>query len=277
MPGTRRVTTVLVGALILAGCGSAARPDGAQSSPGDAVSAGDRLVDGVAGAWALQEGTVDGAAIPMPAQARGTLVFADGRISGVSFCNGYGAAYELAGTELVLSDDASTLIGCDGDVGAAESAYAGVLFGGGLQVALDDSGLTLTGNRGTLHFYRLPPVPVADVTGVRWVLDSLQTGGTAASAVGPPAVLALRDDGTATISTGCREFEASWETRGDSVVLTDYAYDDIGCVDPVGEQDRLLLQLLTGGFQVAVDGSTLTVSDVDAHGTDQPVAVYRAT
>ena len=45
----------------------------------------------------------------------------------------------------------------------------------------------------------------------------------------------------------------------------------------MGRQDRLLLGLLQGGFQVAVDGNTLTLSDVDAIGTDQPVATYRAT
>jgi heat shock protein HslJ len=279
------------------------RPEGAPSSPGDAVWAGDRLVvvggladprtlsqgawmwtpsssgtvtdADLAGTWALQDGTSDGAPIPLPVQARATLAFADGQLSGTSFCNGYGASYELRGTDLVVGDVHSTLMGCADDIAAAESAYAGVLSGGRFQVTVDDTGLTLTGDHGTLHFYRLPPVPQSDLTGTRWVLDSLQEGGTATSAVGTPAVLELRDDGSATVSTGCREFEASWRAEGDSVVLGDYAYDDIGCAEPIGHQDQLLLGLLEGGFQVAVDGDTLTVSDVDAIGSAQPVATYR--
>ena len=51
-------------------------------------------------------------------------------------------------------------------------------------------------------------------------------------------------DGTATVSTGCREFEAATGRAGTPVVLGDYAYDDVGCAEPIGRQDRLVLEVL---------------------------------
>ncbi|GAA3154829.1 hypothetical protein GCM10010531_02460 [Blastococcus jejuensis] len=269
MARTRSGTIVLVGVLALAGCGST------PSSP--SPPAGPSTEELLAGAWAVLEGTAAGRPIPLPEQARGTIEFSgDHRVSGTAFCNGFGGTYRLDGQDLLLEDVGITLIGCEDAVAAAESAFVAVVFDGALRAAVSGDRLVITGAGGSLTFYRLPPVPVEEVVGTRWVLESVQADGTTSAAVGPSAVLELRDDGSATLSTGCRQFDASWQAVGDSVSLGEYGYDDIGCADPVGRQDQLVLAMLGGGFQLSVDGDTLTVTDVDAIGSPRPVLTYRA-
>lgn len=286
-------------------------PEGAPPEPGSAVWAGDRLVvlggidpaegrtldalsdsawmwtppsavpagttaDDLAGVWALREGTAGGAAIVIPDQARATIEFDGRRVGGTSFCNGYGGTYRLDGADLTLEDIASTLMMCVGEIGEAEGRYLDVLLGGGLQVKADGGRLALTGDRGTLTFYRLPPVPTSDLVGTRWILESIVVGTTSRSPMGEPAVLGLRDDGTATISTGCQTMTGTWTTSGDSVFLSGHVYDPTGCPPEVAEQDSLVTQLLSDGFQVSVDGDVLTVIDVDVRGAEAVSLVYRA-
>jgi heat shock protein HslJ len=290
-------------------------PPGAPPTPGSPVWAGDRLLvlggvdpargstvdalseeawmwtpgstgsgesesrtDDLAGVWALRSGTSGGAQLRIPDQARATIEFGERqRVGGTSFCNGYGGTYRLDGDELVLEDVASTLVLCEGEVGAAESAYLAVLMDGGLDVAVDSVELVLTSSAGELRFVRLPPVPVDDLTGVRWVLASLRGPDGETPAVGDPAVLELGEGGTATLSTGCQTMTGTWTTSGDSVFIADHVYDPTGCPSEVADQDSFVTQALSGGFQVSVDGDVLTVTDVDNRGAPGLTLVYRAT
>ena len=59
-----------------------------------------------------------------PAQARPTLTFAgDGTVSGTSGCNQFSGAYRRDGGSLQFGGLSSTLMGCDGERGAQETAF----------------------------------------------------------------------------------------------------------------------------------------------------------
>ena len=284
------------------------RAEGAPPTPGSAVWAGEQLVvlggvdpekgmtvealsadawmwtpegagsaDELAGVWALREGTSGGAEIPIPDQARATIEFAGQHVGGTSFCNAYGGSYRWDGESLELEDLAATLVLCLGEVGEAETAYLAVLNGAGLEASVVGGELLLTSSSGQLRFHRLPPVPVDELIGVRWVLESLRRADVDSPAVGEQVVLELADDGTATFSTGCQTMTGTWTTSGDSVHLEGHTYDPTGCPADVADQDSLLTQTLSGGFQVSVDGERLTVIDVDTRGAESGTLVYRAT
>ena len=289
------------------------RPQRAPADPGSAVWAGDRLVvmggldsdagwtdeqltdrawmwtpaaapevggvvtdDDLAGSWVLVEGTSGGRPIGIPDQARGTLTFGPGsRMGGTAFCNGYGGRYELDGDVLHTDEVAQTLMACPGPVGEAEGAFLGVLLGAPLEVRLDGGRLVLGGEKGTLQFARLPEVPVEALVGVRWVLQSVTDAGGTSPAAGS-ATLEF-GDGTARVSTGCREFDATWTAVGDSVHLADWEFAELDCPPQVAAQDEALVRLLGDGFQPTVEGDVLTLVDVAAVGAPMPTATYRAS
>lgn len=247
---------LVVGVLLLAGC---ARTDGAAAPPGSAPPSQQEL-SGITGDWVLVDGTSGGNRIQLPQRGQGTLRADATRVSGMAFCNGFGAQYRLEGDSLLLTGLASTLMGClDEDRTAAEGAYLGVLGAEGTRVTRTAGSLTLENATGVLHFRPQPAVPAAALVGTRWVLESLIDGTTASSTVGEPALLRLEQDGTFTASTGCRPLSGRWTASGDTVHL-DYEVSAIACADAVARQDQRVLDVLGAGFGATVDGDRLTLT-----------------
>ena len=230
----------------------------------------------ILGSWALVDGSAAGAPLPIPEGARATLTFSPGsRAGGTSFCNGYGGTYSMEDDELRLDDVAVSLVMCEGPVGAAEGAYLDALLHRTHRVDLEGDRLVLVSEAGSLTFDRLPAVAVAELTDRRWALDAV-VHGTGTAAATHAAVLELRSDGTATVSTGCREFEAAWQTVGDAVHLTGWEYELLDCPAEVTAQDDALVEVLGGAFRPQLDGDVLTVGAVDTRGVDTPELRYRA-
>ena len=225
------------------------------------------------GAWGLHSGTSEGTEIRIPEDARGTIEFDGRRVGGTSFCNGFGGTYQVEGEQLLLEDVASTLVGCAGDVAAAEGAYLTVLTASGLRFGMDGDELVLTSDAGELLFRRLPPVPEAELVGTRWVLETIAHGGTASEAVGARE---LRADGTVTFTTGCPTVNGTWTTRGDTVLLADLVNEPIPCPSDGTERESLVTQTLSGGFQPRIEGDVLTVTSLDTRGAPGVTLTYRA-
>jgi heat shock protein HslJ len=229
------------------------------------------------GSWALAESSEGEDPLPIPAAARATLTFSAGsRAGGSSFCNGYGGTYVLDGDRLRLEDVAVSLVACEGPVGAAEGAYLDLLLDRSHRVVLTGDRLLLESEAGRLAFDRLPPVPVEELTDRRWALEAVVHGNGTVPASGP-ATLELRSDGTATVATGCRDFEASWHAAGDAVQLSGWEYELVDCPAEVAGQDEALVQVLGGSFRPQLDGDVLTVGAVDTRGAETPALLYRAS
>ncbi|CCG05058.1 META domain-containing protein [Blastococcus saxobsidens] len=254
----RLVAVLLLAAALLTACG------GGTGGPG--VSGGPDL----SGEWQLAEGTVDGAALPRPSGTTATLQFVAGEVRGVAFCNSYGASYRNGGTSLSVGEIGRTEMACAPDVMAAEDAYLGALAAVDT-AALDGEDLVLTGGGVELRFTPVAPVPVTELVGTRWALETLLDGETASSPVGETATLELFGDGTLTGSTGCRDLTGRFTIEGDVVRLTELSAGTDDCPADVAAQDGHVVTVLGDGFQVSVDGDQLTLGDPDGRGL-----VYRA-
>lgn len=85
-----------------------------------------------------------------------TAHFTADRVDGTTGCNRYGGSYEYAAGVIKLGQLMSTLMGCDGAIGATEMRFNTALAGAST-VAIDPEGrLVLDGTSGAITFVVAP-------------------------------------------------------------------------------------------------------------------------
>ncbi|HET9755954.1 MAG TPA: META domain-containing protein [Candidatus Limnocylindrales bacterium] len=250
------LTTVVV-TVILVAC-DAGSPEPPAAGPVD-----------VTGAWQMSSGSIDGVALAVGDDSPITLSVTGTQISGRSACNNYGGeiAFQEGRPRFILTS--STQMACAEPVMAVEAAFTAVLPRV-VGAARDGDRLTLTGPGVELLFDRIPPVPLAQLLGTDWVLDSIVAGEVVSNVAGDPATLRLDADGTFTGSTGCRTFSGRWVEANGGIRPTDLGMDQAECPPDLAGQDGHVVGVL-GGYRVTIDGRTLTLTGDRGDGL-----IYRA-
>lgn len=213
----------------------------------------------IRGEWQVTTMTKDGEDVPLPDGVEGTLVVEERRLSGVAFCNGFGGAYRLDDGRLRIEDLATTLVGCTGGVGRAEGVYLSALNGRPVQVALDGDDLVLVGEGAELRFRPRPPVLAADLTDAAWMLVAVTSDGLETIALGSPAPLEFRADGTFTAGTGCGSVTGTWDAGADGVRSSVVGHET-DCTPELTGQDTLVASVLDGGFEADIRRGRLNLS-----------------
>jgi heat shock protein HslJ len=245
----RRVILALGCALVATAC---ADPSGPTAGP---------TADPTGIPWELQAGTIDGAAVTLVSGHPITLTMTGGEASGTAACNGYGAGVTLSGSGIEFSGLGATEMACaPAEVMESESQYLEALPRVTTYASTAES-LTLTGDGVELDFIALPPVPIADLTGTVWVLESLIQGEIVSSVDGDRATLELFTDGSMLGSTGCRNLHGRHMVSGAEVVMTEMAAEG-ECPADLQDQDSHVVNVLGDGFRASVDGQTLTLTSM---------------
>ena len=214
------------------------------------------------GEWLLQAGTNQGQAVPIVAGSKITLKIDGNQAGGSGACNLYGGTIQVNGSSIAISALSMTEMACQENVMASESAYLAALPRATM-AARSGNGLLLTGPQVELRFTLVPEVANANVVGTTWLLESLITGEAVSSTVGERVTLQLSGDGRLTASTGCRDVTGSYSISDGQVQVTLDPYDTIGCAAEVGDQDEHILEVLSHGFGISVDGDRLTLTAGD--------------
>ncbi|MEP7041145.1 MAG: META domain-containing protein [Chloroflexota bacterium] len=215
------------------------------------------------GEWLLQAGTNEGVAIPMVAGSAVTFQVDGAQVGGSAACNSYGGKIEVSGSSIVVSELIQTEMAClDNRLMALESAYLDALPRV-TTAARSGSSLLLTGPQVELRFTLIPQVANANLVGTPWILESLIRGDVVSSTVGERVTLQLSGDGRLAASTGCRNVTGSYTVAGGQLQVTLDAYDTIGCAAELGDQDSHILDVLSHGFGVSIDGDRLALTAGD--------------
>ncbi|MGH2712218.1 MAG: META domain-containing protein [Actinomycetota bacterium] len=213
------------------------------------------------GAWELRSGTVEGKPLPMVPSHRITLRIDGETARGTSACNGYGARFDIEGTRVSFSEIQSSAMLCDPAIMASENAYVSALFEVNT-AGREGEELVLSGSDATLRFRPVAPVPLDDLVGRRWILESLVEDQVIAPARGEEATLELKADGTVSGSTGCRSFTGTWVAEGDEIVLPTSQAKGGRCPDHhLADQDGHVFGVIGDGFVPVIEGDRLTLSD----------------
>lgn len=100
----------------------------------------------------------DVAGQPPVAGSEPTMFFDKGRIAGSTGCNGFGGDIAIEGASLKVGEIATTLIGCDGQIGEIEGRFSRALAVAERVVVRADGMLVLSGPAGDLVFRTDPTV-----------------------------------------------------------------------------------------------------------------------
>jgi heat shock protein HslJ len=257
--------------MLLTACGGGgAVPTPTGSVGGEPSPSGSSGGDPI-GSWALREGSGPAGPIVLVDDFPITLEVIGSRITGRA-CNDYGATIVPVGDGIELRELAMTAMACvDERIMAAEAAY-GAALEGVRRIAMEGEELVLTGPGISLRFGRLPEVPTAELVGTTWTLESVFVGDVAASPLGEPATLLLREDGTFSGSTGCRAFDGAWIEATGQIQATSMAMDQTECPADIAGQDSHVVSVIGDGFVPTVEGQLLTLTDPGGIGL-----VYRAS
>jgi heat shock protein HslJ len=250
------ILAVLVG---LTGCGaSGASPT---TDPGDPQ-----------GSWQLVALESTAGSVPLMDDHPVTLTLEGSSVGGRAACNEYGGRLEATGDGIAIGELAWTAMACMPDeVMVVEAAYVEAL-GAVRTMRLDGDKLVLEGDAVELRFTRLPDPPTADLVDTEWTLETLLVGDVAAAAIGEPATLLLRSDGTFTGSTGCRTFDGEWIEQAEQLLATTFAMSDDLCPEELTAQDAQVTTVIGDGFVPSLEGDLLTLLDPGGVGL-----VYRAS
>jgi heat shock protein HslJ len=257
VPSTRfgRVVAVLAVASIAAvavGCTPSSASPTAPTGPTAGASSPATLTDT---AWTVV--SINGA--PM-VDAPPTMTFsADGMVGGSGGCNQFSAPYQLDGEKLTVGPMSSTLVLCEGPVGAQETAFFGGLGGATTWRITDAGNLEIEGAGKIVAAQGVaasapPPSEGAGLAGTSWNLAEI--GGTADFARIVPTIEFGADD-TVSGFAGCNTFRGTFATDGTTLTMGPLASTKIGCQRPASAVESAYLEALSSvtSWAIGTDGS----------------------
>lgn len=245
---------------------------GGDDSGDDVGVAGDGLLAEVTGlTWELESGSGPDGPLELRDTHPVTLMFESGQVSGTAACNSYFGDVTLTDGSITVGGLARTEMACMPlEVMELEQAYLDALAAVERAVLVGGR-LVLTGPLVELEFGAREPVPVAELVGTNWLLDTLIEGEVATSVMGEPAMLRLGDDRTFTGGTGCRSFTGRYETEPAGLQIT--ALEAEGeCSADLAAQDAHVVSVLDGAVDVEIDGQRLTLTAVGGDGLSYTVS-----
>ena len=263
-----RAALLLAVVLVLAAC--AERPPGARPPGSGAEAAGD-----VRGEWLVTDLALYGETVSLPDGVEGTLVVGSRQLSGTAFCNGFGGDYALQEGRLEVRELLSTLMACVGDVARAEGLYLRALNASGARLAAQDGELVLSGDGVELRFVPRPPVLADDLSGPSWLLRGVTGDGLGTIALGTPALLEFRRDGTFRAGTGCGAVTGTWDAQPDGVSSSVVIHES-DCPAELREQDEHVAAVFAHGFEARISRGRLTLTDPEGRSVEYVDAADQA-
>jgi heat shock protein HslJ len=200
----------------------------------------------------------------VPAGADVSARFDAGTVAGNGGCNAYSASYVASGGDLTVNDIASTRMACPPPMDGVEQAYLTNLEAAKTYAA-DQGTLTIRNETGddVLTYRERQNLPL---TGTTWTMSSFNNGQQAVvSAVsGTDVTLTLADDGTASGSSGCNQYNGSYTTEGASLSFGPLASTQMACADAdINAQEAAYLAALGTVASFRLQGTRLDLLTAD--------------
>jgi len=187
-----------------------------------------------------------GELVPVVEDVMATATFVDGSVAGSTGCNRYHAPYRVDQDRLTIELIAMTMMACDPERSAVESAFTSALQAAATYAIAGDR-LDLADADGRIVL-RLRAVPVLVLGGSRWIATMINNGrgGVASLVEGTVVTAEFGTDGRVAGSGGCNQFSGGYTLEGDGLAIGPVASTRKACLEPegVGQQESAYLAAL---------------------------------
>lgn len=271
----RKYLLPLLTLLVVLGLMAAACGDDDDTTAGGGGDGGDESVDGgddggaaaIDGSWVLTSATVDGTDLALLDTHPITLVVAGTDMSGVAACNSYSGPFSVAGGTATFGPFSATEMACEpAESMTLEATYLNAL-GQANSIGLEGENLVISGETVSFTYAPQAPTEAAPLAGTNWVMDSIITGDTVSTTATTAAgTIAFADDGTVSGSTGCNNFNGTYEQADGTLTFGPLATTRKGCTDELGAQEAHVLGVLGANPAFTIEGTTLTLTAADGNG-----------
>ncbi len=259
-PNTRLIGLLAALAVVFAACGS-----DTEATTTTVTDPPPLPIDLAGTRWVATGMFLGAAPAPFVPGAEPTLDFdADGRtLGGSTGCNSYGGEYQVDSGGFTIGPMSMTEMACEEPLMVQESRVLDILREATFVSLVD--GLLTVGRLGgsALQFVdRSAAIPHAELTGTRWIADTIIRG-SAASTMVPGTEVTLQLDAASSQgsgSAGCNDYGVSFESDRTQVTFGEMITTEIVCDDPaVMEQEAFVLATMQGELRVEIEGNRLTL------------------
>lgn len=256
------ITLIILGSVSLVACSQATPTPTAEATPPPLALTNWRLVS-------MND-------VPVEEGFSSFLIFADEEgLYGYSGCNLFTSSYELMDSQINISPVPTSARVCDDNIKAKEEAVILVLNSAS-NYALEGQTLKLTNPDATRRatYEQMEPFPLE---GTSWVLSAYNDGQGALVTVteGSEISIDFAEGGQLSGTSGCNNYNASYEVDRHSIVIGPVASTLMACDQPEGvmEQESNYLRALENAQLQFNLGLSLILTTED----DTPLAIYFVT
>lgn len=188
-----------------------------------------------------------------------TLNFASGNLAGTDGCNHYSGTYTMEDSQITVGKEIlSTLMACEESIMQQASEYIQVLqasfnykIQGNQLSLLDDSQVVRA----------VFTLQSQDLAGTSWTVTGFNNGKQAVVSPLLDTGLTVNFDqeGKVSGSAGCNQYFASYQTKGQSITISQAGMTEMYCNNPQGimDQESQFLAALQTAATYRVDGNSL--------------------
>lgn len=212
--------------------------------------------------------TEDGKPRQLAAGSRISLWFSDdGRLVANAGCNTIAGQVRLDGGHIATDGDLSTTeMGCD-PPRHAQDEWLAQLLQARPSWRLDGDQLVVTsGTTELVLLDREVAEPDLPLEGTRWTVDTIYSGGTAATAAGADGPYLVFEAGKVTGSTGCNTLEGPATVSGSTIRFGDLIMTRKACPGELAPIEQAIVAVLQGDLPFTIEADKLTLNPNGEHG-----------
>ncbi|MBL8046379.1 MAG: META domain-containing protein, partial [Anaerolineales bacterium] len=190
-----------------------------------------------------------------------TALFENGKVSGSTGCNQYGADYAVTSANLQIGTMQQTERACELEGVMQQEQTFTAAFSAATSFSIEGDTLTLTHPGGALIFRAMPALNGAPFVGTPWKLVRFEAAGTAEAVPAEIEITATFAEGKITGSGGCNNYFGEYTEEVGRITVASIGATKMACEGKLDLEQRFFTEIAQAHTVLVEAGQLRLVSD----------------